>query len=170
MTLFRVGILLAMMATPCVAQTGSVTFYSEVMSAKEGLKAYVMPTGTVPFFGWIYDGQQRLAREDAGRFVTFRLPVGLHTFSAGMSRHHPCKATIALNLQPGEHACVRLRMSYVTPAPVVLPVSWTTSKIDEVPCDQALREAAKTKPLESKRVDAPVRAEVDATAAFPGGS
>ncbi|MGC2621293.1 MAG: hypothetical protein WA414_19775 [Acidobacteriaceae bacterium] len=170
MTLFRVGFLLAMIATPCLAQTGSVTFYSEEMTAKDTLKATVMPAGIVPFFGWIYDGPQRLAREDAGRFVTFRLPVGLHTFSATTSRKHPGKATIALNLQTGEHACLRLRMSYVNPAPVVLPVAWVTSKIEEVPCDQATKEAAKTKPLESKRVDAPVRAEVDASPAFPGGS
>ena len=45
---------LTAVAIPCLAQTGTVTFYSIGLSAKQQVKVAVVPVGTVPFTGWLF--------------------------------------------------------------------------------------------------------------------
>ena len=72
-------------ATSCIAQTGTVTFYSIGMSANEVVKDAVVPVGTAPFTGWLFDGNKRLAHFQRGRFVSFRLAEGEHQFTVPLS-------------------------------------------------------------------------------------
>jgi hypothetical protein len=49
----------------------------------------------------------------------------------------------------------------------VIPLNYSNSQIDEVPCQQARREAERLNPIEIKRLDPVARAEFDPTTTFP---
>jgi hypothetical protein len=98
---------------PSGAQTGTVTFYSINLSAKKQIKTALAPVGTVPFTGWLFDGDKRLAHATRGRFMSFQLPAGSHDFtvpykSKGPGRK-PCQPTdcLQLEMESGRHYCVR---------------------------------------------------------------
>lgn len=159
--------LAALIAAPCLAQTGSVTFYSNALTAKEVVKLTLVPVGEQPFTGWLFDGPQRLAQARAGRFMTFHLAAGTHSFTVPWNSKGPGKKPVlTLNVEEGGNYCIRLSAKYVTGAPV-LPVGWADSRIQQVPCQRAFQEARTAKPLESKRVDPAVRANFDPAATFP---
>ncbi|MGA3345819.1 MAG: hypothetical protein ABSC76_13210 [Terracidiphilus sp.] len=153
----------AFSASCCLAQTGTVTFYSRSISAKSEAAVF-LPKSEQPFGGlqggWVLDGPQRLARVRAGRFVTFHLGPGEHSFTdAGPTG--PSKKPLVINVMDGGQYCVRLFAEMVN-------LEWD-NQIEEVPCQQAQREAAHLKPIETKRVEPVVRAELDSQTTFPGG-
>jgi hypothetical protein len=164
----RVALITTLSATGCLAQTGTVTFYSQSISVKSEAAVFA-PKSEQPFGGmqggWLFDGPQRLARVRVGRFVTFHLNPGEHTFTdAGPTG--PSKKPLAINVRGGGQYCVRLFVRMIN---LGVYGQWE-NQIEEVPCQRAQREAAHLKPLEIKRVDPAVRAELDSSMTFPGAS
>ena len=155
----------ALSATCCLAQTGTVTFYSRSITAKSGAAVF-LPRSEQPFGGlqggWVLDGPQRLARVRTGRFVTFHLSPGEHSFTdsgpTGAS-----KKPLVIDVKDGAQYCVRLFAKMIN---LEVYGQWD-NQIEEVPCQQAQRESAHLKPIEIKRVDPAVRAELDSQTAFP---
>lgn len=160
-------LLLAFVAVevPCFAQTGTVTFYSIRLSAKQEVKAAVVPVGTVPFTGWIFDGNQRLAHAQGGRFMSFHLAAGEHLFTVPYHSNHPGKTTLHLKIEANDHYCVRLSAKYISGS-LLVPVAYVDSQIEEVSCQQALKEAGNFKPIDTKRIDPAVRTELESSTSF----
>jgi hypothetical protein len=156
-------------AMPCIAQTGTVTFYSIGLSAKQEVKADVIPVGTVSFTGWLFDGDQRLAHFQAGRVVSFRLAAGEHQFTAPYHSSHPGKTALHLAVESDGHYCVRLYAKYLS-ASVLAPVAYVDSQIDQVSCQQAVKEAESYKPIDLKRVDPAVRTKVERSEGISTGN
>jgi hypothetical protein len=160
-------VLIAALCTPCcLAQSGTVTFYSWSISTKSEA-ASLLPKNEQPFGGlqggWVLDGPQRLARVSAGSFVTFHLSPGEHSFT-DVGPTGASKKPLVINVKDGGQYCVRLFAKVV--------ILWVYDKwdnqIEEVPCQQAQREATHLKPIEIKRVDPVVRAKLDSQTTFPG--
>lgn len=166
-TLVRFVLIAALSAPCCLAQTGSVTFYSRSITAKTEVAVF-LPKSEPPFGGlqggWVLDGPQRLARVRTGRFATFHLTPGEHSFTdegpTGAS-----KKPLVINIKDGGQYCVRLFAKMINIAGVY--AQWE-NQIEEVPCQQAQREAAHLKPLDLKRVDPAVRPQFDSQKTFPG--
>jgi hypothetical protein len=159
-------LLIATLASPyCLAQTGTVTFYSRSITVKSGAEVY-LPKSEQPFGGlqggWVLDGSQRLAKIRMGRFVTFHLTPGEHSFTdegpTGVS-----KKPLVINVKDGGQYCVRLFAKMIN---LEVYGQWQ-NQIEEVPCQKAQLESAHLKPLDIKRVDPAVRAEVDSQSTFP---
>jgi len=160
----RVSLITVLCATSCFAQTGTVTFYSRGFSVKSEAKVF-LPKSEQPFGGlqggWLLDGSQRLARVRAGRFVTFHFSPGEHSFSdAGPTG--PSRKPVVIEVKDGARYCVRLFAKMTN-------LGWE-NQIEEVPCQQAQREAAHLKSVELKHVEPAVRAELDPATSFPGTS
>jgi hypothetical protein len=166
-TLLRFVLIAVLSAPCCLAQTGAVTFYSRSITAKSEAAVF-LPKSEQPFGGlqggWVLDGAQRLARVRVGRFVTFHLSAGEHSFTdEGLAG--PSKKPLVINVKDGGQYCVRLfAKTIVIPS---LYYQWE-NQIEEVPCQQAQREAAHLKPIETKRVDPAARAELESQTTFPG--
>ena len=104
-----VTLALVAFAMPCVAQTGTVTFYPSDFSGKQLVRNLVVPVGTVPFNGWLFDGNQRLAHTQYRHFMSFHLAAGEHQFTVPFHSKGPDKKPILhLNIEAGGHYCVRL--------------------------------------------------------------
>ena len=164
----RIALIAALSVTYCLAQTGAVTFYSRSISAKNVATEF-LPKSEQPFGGlqggWLFDGPQRLARVRMGRFVTFHLSPGEHSFTdAGPTG--PSKKPLVINVKDGGQYCVRLFAKMIN---LGLLASWD-NQIEEVPCQRAQREAAHLKPIEFKQVDPAVRTELDPRMTFPSES
>jgi hypothetical protein len=164
--LLRFVLIAALSAPCCLAQTGTVTFYSRSITPKTEAAGF-LPKSEQPFGGlqggWVLDGPQRLARVRTGRFATFHLSPGEHSFTdAGPTG--ASKKPLVINVKDGGQYCVRLfaKMIYLG-----VYGQWD-NQIEEVPCQQAQREAAHLKPIEIKRVEPAVRAEFDSQTTFPG--
>jgi hypothetical protein len=165
-TLLRIALIAILSVASCLAQTGTVTFYSSGASAKNVATAFV-PKSEQPFGGlqggWLFDGPQRLARVRMGRFVTFHLNPGQHSFTdAGPTG--PSKKPLVIDVKDGGQYCIRLYAKMVN---LGVYAQWE-NQIEEVPCQRAQREAAHLKPVEIKRVDPAVRAELYPATTFPG--
>ena len=165
-TLLRFALIAAFSATCCLAQTGAVTFYSQGISWKNEA-AVILPKSEQPFGGlqggWLFEGPQRLARVRMGRFVTFHLSPGEHSFTDVVPTG-PSKKPLVINVKDGGQYCVRLFARMIN---IGVYAQWD-DRIEEVPCQRARREAAHLKPVEIKQVDPAVRAEFDTSATFPG--
>ena len=161
----RVALIVAFSAICCVAQTGTITFYSPGASVKSVATEF-LPKSEQPFGGlqggWLFDGPQRLARVRMGRFVTFHLSPGEHSFTDD-GPTGPSEKPVVINVKDGGQYCVRLF------ARMVLAGGWD-NLIEEVPCQRAQREAAHLKPIDIKRVEPAVRTEFDPRTTFPGDS
>lgn len=159
--------MLFVVAMPCLAQTGTgkVTFYSIGLSAKEQLKVSVVPVGTIPFTGWLFDGDQKMAHAQRGRFMTFVLSTGEHRFTVPYHSSGPGKEPFPLTIRDGGHYCIRLSAKYKSA--LVVPVMWGNSQIEQVPCEQALNEAGSYKRIDIKRVDPSVRQKLEQSSSFP---
>ena len=163
--LLRLVLIAALCAPCCLAQTGTVTFYSWGITTKTEA-ASLLPKNEQPFGGlqggWVLDGPQRLARVRAGSFVTFHLSPGEHTFT-DMGPTGASKKPLVINVKDGGQYCVRLFAKVI--------ILWVYDKwdnqIEEVPCQQAQSEAAHLKLVEIKRVDPAVRAQLASQATFP---
>lgn len=153
-------------ATPCIAQMGTVTFYSIGLSAKDAVKDAVVPVGTVPFTGWLFDGDQRLAHVQRGRFVSFHLAEGEHQFTVPYHSNRPGKTVLNLKVESDGHYCVRLYAKYVSGS-VLVPVAYFDSQIEQVSCQQALKEAGSYRPIDLKRVDPAAQTKLEDSPSFP---
>lgn len=167
-TLLRFVLIAVLSAPCCLAQTGAVTFYSRSITAKSEAAVF-LPKSEQPFGGlqggWVLDGAQRLARVRVGRFVTFHLSAGEHSFTdEGLAG--PSKKPLVINVKDGGQYCVRLFAKMIN---LEVYGRWD-SQIEEVPCQQAQRDAAHLKPIEIKQVDPAVRAELDPGTTFRGES
>lgn len=150
----------------CLAQTGTVTFYSANFPVKDQLKVAVTVKGTMPFTGWVFDAREALAHFQTGHFISLRLPSGLHSFSVSYTAKQPGKTQlIQLNIESGHNYCVRLSQKYVNM--IVLPVGHVRGFIEAVSCKQAFREAGDSKPLEIKRVKKSAQGMLDTSDKFP---
>jgi hypothetical protein len=165
-TLLRFVLIAAFSAPCCLAQTGTVTFYSRSITIKSGAAAF-LPKSEQPFGGlqggWVFDGPQRLARVRTGRFATFHLSPGEHSFTDS-GPTGDSKKPLVINVKDGGQYCVRLFAKMIN---LEVYGQWE-NQIEEVPCQQAQGEAAHLKPVEIKRVDPAVRTEFDTQTAFPG--
>jgi hypothetical protein len=161
----RSACIAALCAAPCLAQTGAVTvsFYTPAHTLKSETAGF-LPKSQQPFEGWLFDGPQLLAHVRPGRFMTFHLKPGAHSFGVPWNSVGPGKEPLAVNITEGSQYCFRLSAK-MTNYQVFL---WLNSTIEKVPCEQAQREAAHLKPIDIKRVDAAVRAELDPATSFPG--
>ncbi|HEX3437972.1 MAG TPA: hypothetical protein VHT24_14480 [Pseudacidobacterium sp.] len=154
------------LALPCCAQTGTVTFYSIEAGAAQQYAGALVPFGKAPFTGFLYDGSQQMAHARGGRFVTFRLLAGEHQFSASYRSLDPGDPSVHLNVEDGGQYCVRLSANYKSGS-IVMPIAVVHSAVQQVPCDQALKEAGRYKQLELKRIDAPARIRLVSSQTFP---
>jgi hypothetical protein len=163
--ILRVALIAVLSALCCPAQSGTVTFYSQSLSAKIEV-ASILPKNEQPFGGlqggWVFDGSQRLARIRMGRFVIFHLVPGEHSF-ADESFTGRSKKPLVIDVKDGGQYCVRLFAKVIN---LEVYGQWD-NQIEEVPCQQAQREAVHLKPLGIKRVDPAARAELDPATTFP---
>ena len=157
---------LVALALPCYAQTATVTFYSIEAGTAQQYAGALVPFGKAPFNGLLYDGNHELAHARGGRFVTFRLPAGEHQFSASYHSLDPGDPSVRLNVEDGDHYCVRLSANYKSGS-IVMPLAVVHSVIQQVTCDQALKEASMYKPLNLKRIDTTARMELVRSQTFP---
>ena len=157
---------------PSGAQTGTVTFYSINLSIKKQVKTALAPVGTVPFGGWLFDGNdKRMAHASRGRFMSFQLPAGPHDFwapyrSKGPGKE-PCQplGCLHLDVESGRHYCVRLSAKDVNP--IVVPLMYLHSRIEQVSCQEAFQEAGMYKRIDLKRIEPALRSVLDASPDFP---
>lgn len=105
--LFRAALILTVLAKPCLAQTGTVIFFTDAYSAKTTAAA-LLPKSEQPFTGWLFDGPQRLAHVRPGRFMAFHLAAGAHSFTVPWHPGHPGKDTLVINVEDGGQYCVHL--------------------------------------------------------------
>jgi hypothetical protein len=162
--LLRVTLIAALSGTCCFAQSGTVTFYSLSISAKSEAAVF-LPKSQQPFGGWLSDGPQRLAHFQHGRFATFHLNIGPHSFAV-LGPTGPGKEPLVLNIKDGGQYCVRLFAKMIN---VGVYGRWE-NQIEEVPCQQAEREATHLKPVDSKQIDPAASNELDPGTKFPSGS
>jgi hypothetical protein len=151
---------------PSAAQTGTVTFYSYALTPKQQVKAAVVPVGTSPFTGWLYDGDQRMAHASRGRFITFQFAAGGHDFATSYKSNRPGKHSLHLEIESSGHYCVRLSAKYVSLMPGSL-IAVVDSKIEQISCQEAVQEAGNYKRIDLKRVEPAVRAGLDTSPTFP---
>jgi hypothetical protein len=163
-TLFCAALIATFSVTPCLAQSGTVTFYTPGNSVKS-VTAGLLPKSQQPFTGWLFDGPQPLAHVSSGRFMTFHLTAGSHSFTVPWHSKRPGKEPLVINVKEGGQHCVRLYATMTNYE--VIPFQRLNSQIEEVSCQEAQREAANLKPIEIKRVDPTARAELDPTTTFP---
>lgn len=149
----------------CSAQTGTVTFYAYMPSLGQSIKAGIIPPGSrVSFAGWLFDGDKRVVHASRGRFVTLRLTAGGHDLAA-INKGRPKKPDLHLDVKSGNHYCVRLSMKILSP--IVFPVAYVDTKVEEIPCRKAIEEAGLLRPLDLKRIELPWRGDVETSATFP---
>ena len=158
---FPITLIAVMSCSCCVAQTGTVTFYSASISAKSEAAVF-LPKSQQPFGGWLSDGPGRLARIQHGRFATFHLDEGPHSLTV-LGPTGPGKQPLVLDVKNGGQYCVRL-FAKMTNAGVY--ARWE-NQIEEVPCQQAEREAAHLKPIDRKQVEPSANSKFDAGPTFP---
>jgi hypothetical protein len=162
--LFRIALIAILSVASCLAQTGTVTLYTPGNSAKSVAKS-LLPSSQQPFTGWLFDGSQRMARVRPGRFMTFHLNPGAHSFTVPWHSTAPGKDKVVINVEEGSQYCVRLYTKMTNFE--VIPYEKVNSQIEQVSCQQAQREAAHMKPIEIKQIDPAVRAELDPATTFP---
>jgi hypothetical protein len=156
---------------PSSAQSGTVTFYSIELSAKKQVAVALTPVGTVPFTGWLCDGDKRMVHATRGRFMSFQLPAGPHDFTVPYKSkgpgQKPCRPRdcLRLEVESGRHYCVRLSARDVNP--IVVPIGFVDSQIEQVSCRDASQEAGKYRRIDLKRVEPALRPVLDASPDFP---
>jgi hypothetical protein len=164
--LLRVALTASLFGTSCLAQTGTgtVAFYSQGLSWKSEA-ASTLPYSHQPFDGRLFDGTQELAAFRHGRFAVFHVDSGSHSFIL-RGPEGADSDPFAINIEDGSRRCIRLFSKMSNLAGIYLEKNY----IEEVPCQQAQREAAHLKPIEAKRVPAPARTRLDPATSFPNES
>jgi hypothetical protein len=97
--------------------------------------------------------------------MTFHLSPGVHSFTVPWHSKRPGKEPLVIDVKAGGRYCIRLAPKMTNFE--VIPLNYSNSQIDEVPCQQARREAERLNPIEIKRLDPVARAEFDPTTTFP---
>jgi hypothetical protein len=158
-------------ASSSTAQTGTVTFYSIDLSAAKQVQTALSPVGTVAFTGWLFDNSKRVAHATRGRFMTFQLPAGLHNFSVPYKSKGPGKKPcqpmdcLHLDVESGKKYCVRLSAKDVNP--IVVPIMFLDSRIEQVSCGVASQEAGKYKRIDLERVEPTFRYALEPAPDYP---
>ncbi len=150
---------------PC--QTGTVTFYTPGNSVKS-VSAGLLPRSQQPFTGWLFDGTQRLAHVSPGRFMTFHLDPGAHTFTVPWHSTKPGKDQLLINVKGGGQV---LRPALRNHDQLRIDSLGTAQQPDRRSSMSA--SAARSRPHEAhrnKRVDPSVRIELDPVTTFPSES
>jgi hypothetical protein len=138
------------LALPALGQDAIVTFYSVGSLLKADAKQAVTAKGKMPFVGWIFDGDHRLAYLQGARFMTLQLPAGQHTFAGGLHSKHVAKnSSLVMRLEPGQHYCIRLGLEYEN----FVLVETHKGTLDPVDCVPAKAEARDSRPLDLKSVE-----------------
>jgi predicted methyltransferase len=94
--------------------------------------------------------------------VTFHFNPGKHSFT-DVGFTGASKKALVIDVKDGGQYCVRLFARMIN---LEVYGQWD-NQIQEVPCQQARLEATHLKPIEVKRVDPAVRAELDSQTTFP---
>jgi hypothetical protein len=106
------------------------------------------------FYGWLFDGTQKLGWINHDQFITLRLPAGHHSLSGGDSeRHPPATGALELDLAEGEQRFIELK-STVKNAVVYMSL---TAELSSVHCTTAQQEAPQAKPAKVKYVPKEMR-------------
>jgi hypothetical protein len=142
------------------AQDAEVTFYSN-----GSLGALLMPkTKHAAFAGYIFDGENRLFTTWHDRFVTLRLPPGVHMFSASYSHKHPARnSQFSLNLVAGQSYFIRAEAEVKG----VVILQFQKGRLDVVSCQTAHHDAGQDKPVQTKHIAPGARSEVVALTSMP---
>lgn len=147
-------------------QDATVTFYSMGSTGKTGLKVGVTlgVPGKMPFAGWVFDGDHKLARLQPGHFMTLHLASGEHVFSGTFNSKHPAaNALLPLTLAADQHYFVRLTGEHNG----ILVVLTYKGFIQQVDCETARQEASGAEPIKANRVEKDVRDSLADVAHFP---
>lgn len=101
----------------------------------------------------LYDNDQRLTGNKAfnrNRFLTFKLPAGVHKFSGTTNfSHKPSKEKSEMAFEAGNHYFVRLSLTSKG-----LGLLGSTHYVAEmVGCQQAFTEAGKSHPVSPRNID-----------------
>ncbi len=148
-------------ARTAFAQTAQVTFYASGSQAK-----LLLPKSEdAAFVGWIYDGPQKLTLLAPGRFGTFTLPAGVHSFSASFSKHPAANSQLVLTLEP-EHSYFVAVTAYQVNT-IVTPIGWHHGILAETDCATAQEHAGRQKPVKSRWVDKAVASTHSPSAQLP---
>jgi hypothetical protein len=167
----RLAFVLSGFIVPSAAQTGTVTFYSIDLSAKQQVKVALSPVGTVAFTGWLFDSDKRLVHATRGRFMRFAFSAGPHEFTVPYKAKGPgnkaCQPMdcLHLDIESGGNYCVRLSAKDVNA--IIVPFGLVDSTIELVSCQAAFQEAGKYKRVDVKRVEPAARSALDASPDFP---
>jgi hypothetical protein len=124
------------------AKAPTVMFYSHGNAMTLGVPG----TKHSPFFGRVFDGDRLLFRFQAKTIVSFTLPAGTHTFSAGYGKTPPRKDNLPITLQPGR--AYRIRVQSESSVNLISD----QGRLEEVPCEAAREETADYKPLDPKKI------------------
>jgi len=101
-----------------------------------------------------------------GRFVTFHLSTGEHSFT-DEGPTGPSKKPLVINIENGGQYCVRL---FAKMTNILKVYAQWDNQIEEVPCQQAQGEAAHLKPIDIKKVEPAFRGTFDPATTFPSGT
>ena len=160
--LLRVLLFAIFLGTGCLAQTGTVTFYSPGISLKSEAAGMLPTKSQQPFDGRLLEGTQEIVQFRHGRFAVFHLNPGTHSFNL-RGPEGSDSGPLIIDAESGGHHCIRLFSKMMNLAGFYVE----KNQIEEVPCQQTQREAAHLKPIESKRVSTAVRSELDPATTFP---
>ena len=130
------------------AQKATVTFYSPTDPPAHQLLETVEVFGVIPFFGNVFDGDQKLANIHRGRFVTFELPHGTHVFSGNLKNKPSDKYTLILDASENEHYFVRIVSKWKSLGIVLL----IDPQLESVNCTTAAKEIGRSRPIETKHI------------------
>ena len=156
-------ILLICSSATAPAQTAQVTFYSSASFGKS-----LVPLSGSAFYGYVFDGDTEMVNLYFGRFATFNLPAGTHTFSAGLSKKQPpqeADGKLTMELVAGKQYFVSAVYNYTHHVFYIYDSHHAV--LTEETCDYAQEKASKTKLISSGRVAKPERNLLDPTQAFP---
>ena len=127
------------------APQAQVTFYSTGSFWKAARPGYKYGT----FAGLIFDDKHRLANITPGHFITFDLAPGPHIFSANywVGQNPKGGAHLKVDLVANQHYYIGTYFKTTS----LLIIS--TPRIEQSTCQDAQKDAASAKPLESKHLE-----------------
>lgn len=138
--------------TGAQCQTATVTFYSPGTMAKAVGRAEIT-AGTIvhePFFGWVFDGDQRISNLQRGHFVTVQIPSGHHVFSASYSSKHPANnALLPVELEAGKQYFIELHGKHYG---ALFVEAKFVGSLQEKSCEDAYDQASGFQPVPGKWV------------------
>lgn len=148
----------------------TVTFYtSSARTAALDVVRNILPGNKHDLFtGYLFDSQLRMLKLEWPQYVTLRLPAGVHTFSASLSKKHAAaNSQTTLLLEPGksyaflveeQHAKLELLMVPLSQmAAVPIPLHAPKGNVAAHNCAELDRALQLHVELKAKYVDMPFR-------------